>query len=316
MTMYRYIILTIIFLLLYGCHRHPYYDMEDYTGGVLTVNFDWEGYIDIPPGMNLYFYPIVDSDSKDYDYSGNPIHHQLQYDGGTVSLPVGRYNVVIFNDYTYNILYRGMDNYLSAEAYLDFYNRQPLASRSYSSINVAEPDIYYVTQIENLIISPNDGDRTITVRPILKTLKLFVHAKITGQQYISKADCGINSAAGGIILATGNSKEDECNRLFPVSINSDGLYGNTKMFLLDNPMARTYEIEFAFLLRNNTIAMGKFKRNVTNQIVNGLSLNGGNIPPEGIHVYTDDIEIDAVSKSGGFDASIDGWGDEINIDLQ
>ena len=78
--MYRYIILTIIFLLLYGCHRHPYYDMEDYTGGVLTVNFDWEGYIDIPPGMNLYFYPIVDSDSKDYDYSGNPIPIGMRLD--------------------------------------------------------------------------------------------------------------------------------------------------------------------------------------------------------------------------------------------
>ena len=314
--MYRYIIAIIVPFLLLGCQRHHYYDLEDYIGGVLTVKFDWDGYTDIPPGMNLYFYPIVDSDTKDYEYSGVPIHHQLQYDGGTVSLPVGRYNVVIFNDYTYNILYRGMDNYFSAEAYLDFYNRQPLASRSYSSINVSEPDIYYVAQIENLQISPNDGDRTITVRPILKTLKLFIHAKVKGQQYISKADCGINSASGGIILSSGDSREEECNRLFPVSINNEGLYGNTNMFLLNDPQSRMYEIEFAFLLRNNTVSMGKFKYDVTSQIVEALNLNDGNIPPEGIYVYVDGIEIDEVSTSGGFDASIDGWGDEININLE
>lgn len=279
------------------------------------MQFDWSGYVDIPPGMNLYFYPIVDDNSKSYDYSGPTIHHQLQYDGGTVSLPVGRYNVVIFNDYTYNILYRGMDSFLTAEAYLDNYNRLPLASRSTSTANVSEPDIYYVTQIEDLEITPNSGDRTITVRPVLKTLKLFVHASATGLQYISKADCGINSSAGGIMLSSG-SAIGESNRLFPVSIGDSGLYGSTAMFLLDDPLSRRYEIEFAFLLRNNTVAMGKFKHDVTSQIVERLSQNNGEIPPEGIHVYIDSIEIDEVNTSGGFDAIIDGWGNEINIDLQ
>lgn len=279
------------------------------------MQFDWSGYVDIPPGMNLYFYPIADDNSKSYDYSGPPIHHQLQYDGGTVSLPVGRYNVVMFNDYTYNILYRGMDSYLTAEAYLDNYNRLPLASRLSSTTNVSEPDIYYVTQIENLQITPNSSDRTITVRPILKTLKLFVHARVTGMQYISKADCGINSSAEGIMLSSGSAR-GESNRLFPVSLNDGGLYGSTAMFLLDDPLSRRYEIEFAFLLRNNTVAMGKFKHDVTSQIVEGLNQNNDEIPPEGIHVYIDGIEIDEVNTSGGFDAIIDGWGDEINIDLQ
>lgn len=314
--MCKYYISIIIALLLVSCHRHRYYDIEDFRGGVLRIEFDWSGYIDIPPGMNLYFYPIEDENSESYDYSGTPIHHQLQYDGGTVSLPVGRYNVIIFNDYTYNILYRGLDDYSAAEAYLDNYDRQPLASRASSRVNVAEPDVFYLAQIENLKVVPNDGDRTIIVRPILKTLKLFVHAKVKGIQYITKADCGINSAAGGITLSSGKSIEVECNRLFPVSINSEGLYGSTTMFLLENPLTRMYEIEFAFLLRNNSIAMGKFKYDVTDQIVDRLALEEGNIPPEGIHVYIDYIEIDEVSTSGGFDAVIDSWGDEVNIDLQ
>lgn len=314
--MHRLVFPLLLSLLLVGCHRHPYYDVEDYAGGVLTIQFDWDGYVDIPPGMNLYFYPIVDADSKDYDYKGVPIQHQLQYDGGSVSLPAGRYNVVVFNDYTYNILYRGLDAFSTAEAYLDIYDRLPLASRIYSKTNVAEPDVYYVCQIENLHIQPNETDRTIRVRPILKTLKLYVHAKVTGLQYISQADCGISSAAGSILLSTGRAGETACNRLFPVSISSEGLYGATTMFLLDNPRDREYEVEFAFLMRNNTVAMGKFKHDVTEQIVGKLRPEGEVIPPEGIHVYIDNIEVDEVNTSGGFDAIIDGWGDEINIDLE
>lgn len=298
-----------------SCHRHPYHDIEEFKGGTLTILFDWDGYIDIPPGMNLVFYPICDGHSKSYDYSGPPIRHQLQYDGGKVSLPLGRYNVMIYNDYTYNILYRGMEDYFTGEAYLEEYDRQPLASRASAGQNVAEPDIFYVTRIEGLQISPNDGERTITVRPELKTLKLYVHAKVKGLQYISKADCGINSAAGSILLSSGEATGNECNRLFPVSISNEGLYASTNMFLHNEPLLRKYELELAFLLKNNTVAMGKFRFDVTDQIVERLKENDGYIPPEGIHVYIE-IEVDEVSTSGGFDAVIDGWGDEINIDLE
>lgn len=314
---YRYILLCIMAgILAGGCHRHPYYDLEDPEAGSIRILFDWDGYMDIPPGMNLMFYPVVDENRTHGNYTGNPIPCQLQYDGGKISLPAGTYNVAIYNDYTYNILYRGMESFFTAEAYLGDNNRQPLASRLATGRNVAEPDIFYVAQIIGLDIKPQEGERTIIVRPELKTLKLFVHVELKGVQYISMADGGITGAAGGILLSTGGTKGEECNRLFPFSINDEGLYAHTTLFLMDNPTTRQYTLELAFLLRNNTVSMGKFVYDVTEQIVSQLNKHEGNIPPEGIHIYIKEVEIDEVDTSGGFDVIVDGWGDEINIELK
>lgn len=313
---YKYILLLITAGIMAGCHRHDYYDMESLEGGSIMVLFDWNGYTDIPPGMNLIFYPIADGKTSDGDYTGAPIRHQLQYDGGKISLPAGRYQVVIYNDYTYNILFRGMEAFATAEAYLDDYDRLPLASRLPAKKNVAEPDIFYVAQINELAIGPHEEERTVTVCPVLKTLKLFVHVELQGVQYVSKADGGISGSAGSIRLSTGLAEGEECNRLFPFSVGDGGLYAQTAIFLSDRPTEKTYTLELAFLLRNNSVSMGKFVYDVTGQIVPRLEELGGKIPPEGIHIYIEDVEVEEVGTSGGFDAVVDGWGDEIDIELK
>lgn len=311
-----YLLLFIVSGIMTGCHRHEYYDLETQAAGNIRIIFDWEGYTDIPPGMNLIFYPVTDENHARGGYTGVPIPFQLQYNGGKISLPVGKYNVVIYNDYTYSILYRGMESFFTAEAYLESNDRQPLSSRSAGTRNVAAPDIFYVAQIVKLNIEPHEGERTIIVRPILKTLKLYVHVEMKGVQYVSMADGGITGAAGDIELSTGESTEGECNRLFPFSINDEGLYAATTMFLMDNPMNRHYTLELAFLLRNNTVSMGKFVYDVTGQIVSCLGENNGLVPPKGIHIYIKDVEVDEVNSSGGFDAIVDNWGDEVNIELK
>ena len=62
--------------------------------------------------------------------------------------------------------------------------------------------------------------------------------------------------------------------------------------------------------------MGKFKYDVSDQIIPRLEENGGRIPPEGIHVYVRGVEVDEVAGGGGFDAVVDQWGDEIDIELK
>lgn len=55
---------------------------------------------------------------------------------------------------------------------------------------------------------------------------------------------------------------------------------------------------------------------ITEQIRKPLEENNGRIPPEGIHIWIRDIVIEDVGASGGFDAVVDQWGEEINIELQ
>ena len=302
-------LLAALAVALAGCHRHDYHDLVP-GGGSLRIEFDWNGYTEIPPGMNLVFYPA--------DGTGNPIMHQLQYDGGNVSLPAGRYDAAVYNDYTYNIYYRGMESFLTAEAYLQDYDRLPLAARAPVLRNVAEPDIFYVAQIRDLSVAPADGDRTVVVRPELKTLKLYVHVEVEGLHNVSQADGSITGAAGNVMLATGLSSGDDaaCKRLFAFSVSDEGLYAETRMFLGNSPLETGYVLELAFLLRNNSVSVGKFKYDVSDQIIPRLEENGGRIPPEGIHVYVRGVEVDEVAGGGGFDAVVDQWGDEIDIELK
>ena len=298
--------------MLSGCQGHEYYNYEDLVagGGKLRIEFEWNGYTDIPPGMNLVFYPA--------DGAGVPIMHQLQYDGGNVSLPAGRYDAVVYNDYTYNIYYRGMEAFATAEAYLQDYDRLPLAARAPVLRNVAEPDVFYVTQIRNLSVSSADGDRIILVYPQLKTLKLFIHVEVEGIHNVSQADGSITGAAGNVMLATGLSSgaDAACKRLFPLSLSDEGLYAETSMFLGNRPLEADYVLELAFLLRNNSVSVGKFKYDVSDQIISRLKENGGRIPSEGIHVYVSGVKVDEVAGGGGFDAVVDHWGDEIDIELK
>ena len=300
--------LVAVMMVLFGsCRRHAYHELE-YSYGSLRVAFDWEGYVDIPPGMNLVFYPL---DAADGD--GAPIMHQLQYDGGRVSLPVGRYNVLVYNDYIYNIHYRGMECFATAEAYLDPYSRLPLSRSTPIVQSVAEPDVFYVAQIMELTVSGKE--QTVTVRPELKTLKLFVHVGIDGIQYVSQADGSVTGAASNVMLSTGQTSDVvPGKRIFSFSVGGGGLYAETRTFLCASPMNVSYELELAFLLRNNSVSMGKFKYDVTSQIVDRLREHNGEIPPEGIHIYIDNVKVDEVSGDG-FDAVVDSWGNEVDIEL-
>ena len=306
-----------LLFLLSACHRHPYYDLERVEAGSLHILFDWNGYTDIPPGMNLMFYPIKDDRSQPTDYAGAPILHQLQYDGGTVSLPVGRYNVAIYNDYTYQIMYRGMEDFHTAEAWLEDYDRLPLSAQSKSVRNVAEPDIFYVTQLNDLQVTAQDHNRVITVYPDLKTLKLFVHIEVNGIENVSMADGSISGTAGSLMLATGEAPDDAaCSRIFSFAVMDEELYAETQAFLLPNRMTDgIYILQLAFLLRNNSVSTGKYAYDVSDQIVPVLQEHEGRIPPEGIHIYICDVVVEEVSSNGGFDAVIDGWGNQENIEL-
>lgn len=316
LSMIIFVCFPLVFMV--GCQRNRSGDMENTNGGNIRFLFDWDGYKEIPPGMNLIFYPIIDEKSSESDYMGAAIEYQLQYDGGDVSLPVGRYNVLIYNDYTYNIRYKGMDGFSTAEGYLDDYDLQPLASRVIGSHNVTEPDLFYVTQLKDLVVTSQDEDRVIVVLPKLKTLILYIHVAVKGVHNVSMVDGGISGIAGSIMLATGTSPDESpVNCLFPMTITEEGFYTERRVFLLSSSLTASYILELAFLLRDNSISMGKYKYDISDQIIMALQDNGGEIPPEGIHIYVDNVVVEDVNASGGgFDATVDTWGDEVNIELK
>ena len=111
------------------------------------------------------------------------------------------------------------------------------------------------------------------------------------------------------------SDETASKRIFGFSISNKELYGETKMFMCNNPLTEKYELELAFLLRNNTVSVGKFKYDVSSQITPRLRENNSKVPPEGIHIYIEGVKVDEVSGDG-FDAVVDSWGNEVDIELK
>ncbi len=207
-----------------------------------------------------------------------------------------------------------MDNFMTAEAYLNGYDRLPLSRTNVSVRSFTEPDVFYVAQIRGLEV--NGCEQKVIVRPELKTLKLFVHVGVDGMQYVSQADGSITGAASNVMLSTGLTSDVVAGkRVFGFSINKEELYGETKMFLCNAPLTERYELELAFLLRNNSVSVGKFKYDVSSQIIDRLHENNGKLPPEGIHVYIGDVQVDKVSGDG-FDAVVDSWGNEVDIELK
>lgn len=307
------VVLTILVVAV-GCVRHDFHTLAPESTNSIKVDFDWDGYIDIPPGMNLMFYPVVDESTNDNDYTGKPIFHQVQFDGGIIYLPEGRYEAAIYNDYTYTLLFRGLDSHSTAEAYLPEMSRAPLSRRTPVLRSVDEPDIFYTGHVERLNIRRQDGDKRLMIRPVLRTLKVHVHVDIDGIHNVSQADGSLTGAAEGVMIHSGAASNPNCKRIFQFSVNDDGLNASTTMFLTDNPLETEYELELAFLLRNNSVSVGNYVFDVTEQVHRQLADYADGLPPEGIHVYVGDVKIEDVG-SGGLDASIDSWGDEIDIEL-
>lgn len=307
-------VLIILFISV-GCIRHEFHMLAPKATSSIRVDFDWDGFTDIPPGMNLMFYPVIDESTREEDYTGKPIFHQIQFDGGVIYLPNGKYEAVIYNDYTYSLQFRGMDAHYSAEAYLAEVSRAPLSRRSPILYSVDAPDILYTGHIETLDVRNEDGERHIIVKPVLRTLKVFVHVAIDGIHNVSQADGSITGASEGVLLHSGiPTNDDGCKRIFQFSVSDEELYASTTMFVSKDPTKTHYELELAFLLRNNSVKVGNYIYDVSDQIRRQLLECEGLLPPHGIHVYVDGVRIEDVA-SGGLDASIDGWGDVIDIEL-
>lgn len=309
------IVLLTLCLLVTACRRHAYHDLEQVQAGSLRIEFDWNGYTDIPPGMNLMFYPVVGQGMEDR----KPFMQQVQYDGGRISLSEGCYNVAVYNDYTYDISFRGMEEYSTAEAYLTEYNRMPLATKI-TGYNALEPDLFYTARMEGLVVTSETKGDVITIRPQLNTLTLRLHVRGTGFKNVRMADAVVSGIARSVRIASGWSEEVvPSNIIFPLKTGNDELTASVRVFLLRNYMEADYKLSLAFMLKNNTVNTEEYTFNITSQLLSALSGTEGKIPPEGIDIYIDGIFIEQTPETeggGGFDIGIEGWGNVVDTELE
>lgn len=118
----RLLLAAMVTMILCACNHKQLVDQNTFMT-TLRVDFDWsEAPEAMPEGMCVYFYPLLNSDSRYEAAAPDPTLPVRRFDfsgrsGGRIDLPHGRYRVMCFNNDTEAALYRNHHNFDTHEVY-------------------------------------------------------------------------------------------------------------------------------------------------------------------------------------------------------
>lgn len=115
-------------LLIMSSCRHKEFCIHHPHDSLVRVVFDWREAPEADPdGMCVFFYPVEGGEPRRYDFNN------LQ--GGEITITVGRYNVLCYNNDTEGLLFKGRDNFTTHYAYTregDIF--EPIFGNGYNSM--------------------------------------------------------------------------------------------------------------------------------------------------------------------------------------
>ncbi|MFR9513379.1 MAG: DUF5119 domain-containing protein [Rikenellaceae bacterium] len=147
----RYIYLALALLVLGSCYRKPLYDeCICHTTATIPIDVDWEISEVAPQNVTVLVYDATTDElymEHIYEHNDNEIQSYI-------SLPVGEYKVVIFNELRNQIDYVTTSEH-SLFSTLNFYARTttPTMARAYDNNYLQEPGALALTVVEDLEIT-------------------------------------------------------------------------------------------------------------------------------------------------------------------
>lgn len=324
----------LICLFLAGCERR---ELTYYKGSEITIYADWSrSGLDEEEqlyGATLLFYPQEGGEPK------KVLMGTRSY--GTVRLPVGIYNVLIFNRSFYDfshIAFRGNERYDLLEAYANqIETRMDESTRTQTRVIVNSPDGLAVDVVEGFEVTEDmlgnyndaaDGrttpsglsDRfTLRLSPRKLTREMIATFHVEGLNNIRSVTCRLDGVAESVFLSTGKLSEHTVTQEFhPATLEYspgspfDGmLTGKFDVFGFDSSLPHHLRLE-ALLADGKTTYTEDFDHVTVTEKDNG----------EGViilHIEVTTKKIPDVKPEGGsdsgFDADVDGWGDDVNTDV-
>ena len=306
-------------------HAHKYhikvvadyrYDWEECLGGT-----DWktswpENYLpydDLRPGTPSGIRVVNFNESGDYNL------HNISSTGGVINLYEGKNNLLFYNNDTEYIVFSSFDNMATTRA------TTRVRTRTYSEGNeptdedeptLTPPDMlyanYYDGYVAEKVVDPTEVH--VTLQPLVFTYKVRYEFK-AGLQYVSMARGSLSGMAASVLLVSGETSEDAATLLYDCEMTDFGARALVNSFgvpAFPHPNYPTREggkniLVLEVLLRNNT--RHTFELDVTDQVKK---------QPHGGVIVFKDIEIteeEGKQGSGGFEVSVDGWEDYVEIDL-
>ena len=324
------------------CFKHPH-------SAKVRIDVDWSNFIkyETPTGMTLMLYPQYSDESAISHLTNNTSH-------AIVSLSPGQYHVLVYNQSTSefgSISFRGLDKQETAEVVTNEFKSRWYTVRSENEKVATEPEWLGVGNYTNAEVTPQMIDdevaatmsgngvtrssersiATITPINIVHTVNVKIHIK--GIQNLRSVRGSLNGMAEGYhltamqplgskvthLMEEWTMKRDAADPTMGVieaSFTSFGLPSGHQSTAEENMLT------LSMLLVDNKTVM-EFSFSVGDKFTSNK--NGDNVEEEDgvqLHLYLElspnitlpDVQPEGGS-SGGFDATVDDWGDEEEFEV-
>lgn len=315
-------------LLLSGCRQkelvYPESSLID-----ITIRFDWShSQGGSAKGMTVIFYPENDE--------GRIWRFELSGDqGGVVSIPLGDYRMLAFNNDTKYISYNGvsnpdtytastsatypdwpdsvLDKFPQLSDYMNYHSPDPLYSGIVDSVEISLCSVRYISESETTSgdIGENVkecGNHVIKCMIYPRTSNYTcIFKNVENIEGVSRCYCVLSGFSISELIASGRLLSDEAAYTFAASVIDNDIKGSTVAFGSAPDKGDKY-LYLICVMRDGVVKA--YRYDVTDQIKNSIDVRNVIIVIEGLvlPVVNPDSPDDGDT---GFDVDVNDWEDVI-----
>lgn len=317
--------LIIILVSAYGTHREIFND----KGVWAQITIDWSKANINPNGASVWIFP--------HD-GGKPIVFLTNDTRDSVKLRRGKYSLLVFNETITEhqfIRFRGTNHYSTFEAYCKPTTVTGKYVKADSDPSASTPNLLASDHLDYLeitteMIENNDRPQlNFTPKRVVSLVSITIHIQGVENAAKSGSAVSLSGIAEGVNLSTGKRSSSAVRHMAPL---------NNREFYPENPKSGTLSASFntfgltdmqtrgngvenlisIYIKLRDGSSLPTIERNVTDKIerVEGVELKfkitmGAENLPE---FELPDVP-DANISGPGFDAEVEDWGEEENVDL-
>ena len=316
------------------CYNHREHAHRYHVEIFADYRQDWEenyGHIDWKANWPEHYIPYDELRPEkpdglrviNYDDNGNSDIHNISSEGGVVSLYEGYNDILIYNNDTEYIVFSRSDQGATTKAATkattrtrtrSTYKGSEFATKSEETIT--PPDMLYANYLEGVIsertLDPVGLD--IVLQPLVYTYKVR-YEFASGLEYVAMARGALSGMASSVLMNTGETSDISATLMYDCQLKDYGIGALVNSFGVPSMANQNYPtrgqamhaLNLEVVLKNGK--MLTFDFDVTDQVQK--QPHGGVIVVSGITVSKED----GLEGTGGFDVSVNDWGEYEDVIL-